>query len=58
MTEDGTYSASDVLFDGEKVVFMVHWECCGVICGGGEIFSSGGSIGKGDGLSVWVKMWE
>ena len=32
--KDGSYGASDVLFDGEKWLCTVHRVCCGVICGG------------------------
>ena len=52
------------------MVLTLHWVCClmeesesgtyralGVLWGHlGGIFSSGGSIGKVDGLCVWVKM--
>ena len=34
------------------VVTTVRWVCCG------GRFSSGGGIGKIDGLCVWVEMWE
>ena len=49
MAEDGTHRVSGVLFDGGKCIV-------GLSMGG--IFSCGGSIGKVDGLCVWVEICE
>ena len=55
MEEGGTYSVLSVLFDGGK------WYLWFIRCVVGSfvegIFSSGGGMGKMDGLCVWVEIW-
>ena len=56
MEEVGTYGASSCCLMEKSSIYDV----LGVLRSyrGGGIFSSGGSIGKVDGLCVWVKMQE